>query len=146
MVARILKPLFQKLYKKLNLSSATEANLYMGETCVPIVDIDKVLCRTNVQRTSATGTTRTDVYTCPVGKYWLLKTAAFSRDNAGSFQILASIRGQATYAFPVGASATSYFTELYNIKLEEGDSISLAFNSGTSGNLSSDLLYEEYDA
>lgn len=96
------------------------------------------------QKTAGTATSRTDAYTVPTGKYWILKTANFNRTNAGANHIQVTI-DSTSYNVYIGATTetiTNY--DLLSLRLKAGDTVSCLATTGTSGNIESHITYEEY--
>jgi hypothetical protein len=95
--------------------------------------------------TSGNATTRSDTYTVPANKFWILKHYHFYRNNTGNMNISLNIDAFETAFVAVDVASNRYFGQMYDIKLKAGDSVKFNFLTGTSGNCMSMLQYEEYD-
>ena len=144
MPSKINKPVLKPVIKRYNLAQGVES-LYMPDEIQPVFDIDQTLWVLKGQSTtSPNGTTRTDTYTCPLGKLWRMKAISLYRAQASSIAVQLTISGT-TYVFNQQASANFFNVDMYDILIKEGDSIVITFNSGTSGALESYILYEEIE-
>jgi hypothetical protein len=95
------------------------------------------------QLTTGTATSRTDTYTVPAGKYWILKKMYYYRANAGNNNLYLEIDSINTN-FHLGLSQIQFEENINNIRLKAGDSVIFTMQTGTSGDIITSLYYEEY--
>jgi len=96
------------------------------------------------QSTSGNATDRTDTYTVPANKYWILKLARWYRANSQNVSVNIEIDGT-QYPIRTDINCTAGDMQLQNIKLKAEDAIIVYFSTGTNGSLKSSVIYEEYD-
>lgn len=139
------KPIFSKLQTKLALQQTDNPRLYLADVIAPIVDVDFILAQSQGQTTNGTATNRTDDYTVPATKFWKMKTAAMVRANAGDVVFQCVING-VVLSMNYLTSQTKTFIPMYDIKLKAGDIMRISNGNGTSGDIATFIIYEEYDA
>ena len=99
-----------------------------------------------VQENTASGTSRTDTYTVPAGKYWILKRTNIYRGATGQVnQYLKIDSTNRQFNFFSATGGTNYVENIQDIRLKAGDAYVVNFNAGSSGVLYSTVYYEEYD-
>lgn len=95
---------------------------------------------------NTTSTAANHDYTVPTGKYWVLKHAVFNRANAG-LNSIGLDGGSAANTMQIGTSSQAYQVfELFDEKISAAQTIRLTAGAGTSGSITTNLFYEEYDA
>lgn len=94
------------------------------------------------QRTTAAGTSRTDTYTVPAGKYWIVRSVHALRTVTQAIDMYFTI-SSVNYVFQNVASGLSLNASPLSIRLEAGDSVVIAFTAAASGDLNSYIVYEE---
>lgn len=97
---------------------------------------------TTADDTTGAAESRTDTYTVPAGKYWLVKRATAYRQNAGGINL--QLGETVIYIF--GPTTGTVTIEFDNIRLNAGDTFVFDLQAGSSGTLISTLLYEERPA
>jgi hypothetical protein len=96
------------------------------------------------QTTTGSAATRTDTYTVPAGKYWILKNIQSNRVNAQEIIHQLTISATAYTLQRAIATATELRSMVNDIRLAAGDGISVTFGTAGAGNLTSVIMYEEY--
>lgn len=97
------------------------------------------------QWVNTNNTTRTDTYTVPVGKKWLVRRSYYFRVNTANVSEVLTISGTDYYISGTTPVANQGVSQMQEITLKAGDSWKFIFASASSGNLQSSIVYEESD-
>ena len=147
MTSEIKKPIFGRLLNRFGIAQGSSPALYMGDTVVPVTSADELTKKITGQRTSSSTTARTDTYTVPAGKRWLMLFASFERSNTGTGYVYLQVDNtgfdqmvntwatatNAAFSFPAG------------VYLKQGDYVKIQCDSGTSGGINTNVIYMEED-
>lgn len=126
----------------------TDTIFTLNESVQPVTLVDELLATPRGQKTSGSASSRTDTYTVPQGKVWIMKNMYMERSNGQSMRTDVVIDG-VSYGVDEDPSATATrysYPFPANFKVKAGDSVNAVFGSGTSGNMISHILYEELDS
>ena len=94
--------------------------------------------------TTGTATDRNDAYTVPAGKKWIVREIRFARAQAGSCSLNMDIDGTSV-TVDQGITVTAFiYTNPF--MLRAGDIVTMQFHAGTSGSLTSTIIYEKLTA
>jgi hypothetical protein len=151
MAATIKKPIATQLYKRFNVSQDSPF-LYLGDTVIPITNADELTKTNKSQKTTGTATTRTDTYTVPVGKRWIMIDAGWTgnftvgdcywavnfNDGNGDQTIYYVASAQDS-----GASRGGLYVR--GVTLLPGNSFTVIRATAASGSIISNILYQEED-
>lgn len=142
---KINRNIIGKLIDKFKLEQGMGSDkLYLNETISPVFEVDSILFDTKGDTKTGTAASRTDVYTVPTNKYWILKNLGVGRGNAGGVSFQLVING-VSYIIEDVNSATRQYTTGLNIKINPGDAVKIVCGSGTSGAITSYIVYQEYE-
>ena len=142
----ISKPIFSRLAKRYDIRQAASESMESGQVLVPVTNADELLRIAKGSSTTApNNTARTDTYTVPNNKKWILYWATCARANTGDNIIDLQISGS-RYTITRNTASTLLNVALNQIPLSAGDSVIIEMQAGTSGALYSYVFYAEEDA
>lgn len=94
------------------------------------------------QTTLTSTTARTDNYTVPAGKKWLVHFAGFDRPNAAGCRYNLTLNS-VYFNFDTSASGTTG-KSTFQFTLNAGDSVQVDALTGSSGNILTYIIYDEF--
>lgn len=141
------KPIMPKLLTRFGSQQGDDAKMVLLNTVAPTIDVAPLMSSLQGQEVASTTTTRSDLYSVPIGKKWTLRNATMTRTNAATCDILAvKPDGTDFIIYSTGASTVSVVNlNSLNIYLPSGWGIRFDNGTGTSGSIGTTILYDEYD-
>jgi hypothetical protein len=119
----------------------------LHESIQPVTIVDPALRTTTADTTTTSAASDNHVYTVPAKKTWFIKSASAGRANSGNVSLVITIGGTAvSFELLSGVTGTQKFDVSQEIRLDAGDSADFSFATGTSGNLTSYIIYEEINS
>lgn len=139
----VQKPIYSKLADRFRIKQGFQ-RLELADKLVPITNADSLLNITKGQTTSAAATSAFHDYTVPTGKKWYLRSIHTERANSGAIYFRISIGGT-YYDFDGTSATTRYKPNVLGIEVKAGSIVRISFDTGTSGTLTSWIIYDEAD-
>jgi len=134
--------LLDRLVDRYGLRDFIPERFLMSETIIPVTNMDELSVNSQLQKTSASGVNRTDNYTVPDGKRWVIKEVTVERSYTGNNQLRLTIDSN------LGVIYAENTTGLYrssDITLNQGDCLDIICNTGTTGTITTCIVYIETD-
>jgi hypothetical protein len=138
-----IEGLDQILKDRFNLDRSDPFSLRALHLNLLTTDLDSLLTESKAQSTSTTATDASDTYTVPAGKRWKVKLLTIDRQNAGTNEIYFSETALGPDVKVAEDVASIFTTVQTDIILDEGQSVTLAPGTGTSGVIITQIWYEE---
>jgi len=111
----------------------------------PVIDMHRFNGITKTQATTETDTQALHAYVVPLGKAWTLYTATGYRTEAAGISVYVLV-GAVAASFSLGAAGdTAKVVDMMQIRLTENTEVQIEFDTGVSGDMTSEILYVEED-
>lgn len=144
------KPLFAKILQRFSAAQGSTSSLYVGDVIMPILDVSALTQRLNSLYYSTTAAAGNSTISPPQGKQYIIKMAYAERANAGAIAldlITPNSAGTAQNIYNTPATTTLMtWNAPDGLLLNPGDQFGVKFSAGTSGTITSTIVYIEVDA
>lgn len=117
----------------------------ISDEVVKTLDVADILGTVKHARTTGTATARNDQYEVPEKKRWRLLHASIVRAETGTNDFYLSVDGTTAYLDRLATAVFSKWEPKTLFYIQAGHKVGCQSNTGTSGTITSDLVYIEQD-